>query len=368
MTDELHDFREAWLRETTRPSSDGQERAERAIRVLYLAHGRDTPPLAWFPSPAAAADELGGPRERRNVSTWRIAGQWPGESLARPFATALRGWLERQLPADVRVRGGAAMVSATYIERTLKFADVHPTPVLLERAHAEMRAYGELEIGFGRLTGSKLGEPEFRSGFYGDHLDWLAKYEFYREHAEVRFTPDASREFEAWLELVRCCSAFWPYERVVVISRPPRFAHFDPQWRLHHAAGPALEYEDSPHYFWHGTRVPASWIVEPSSVEAAQLLFWSSLEERRAGLEIVGWNRLLEQLSPVSIHRDADPTVGELLEARMPDGETLRFLKVRCGTGREFALSVPPSMRTAREANAWTYGLTQENYELEART
>ena len=63
-----------------------------------------------------------------------------------------------------------------------------------------------------------------------------------------------------------------------------------------------------------------------------------------------------------------DPTVGELLDARMPDGGTLRFLRVRCGTGREFALSVPPTMRTAREANAWTYGLTQETYELEART
>jgi hypothetical protein len=368
MSDELHDFREAWLRETTRPRGDGQERVERAIRVLYRALGRATPPMAWFPSPMAAADELGGPRQRQNVSAWRVGGQPPGESLARSFETAVRTALERQLPSDIRVRGGAAMVSAAYIERTLRFADVHPTPVLLQRAYAEMRIYGELDISFDPVWGLHLGEPEFRSGFYGAHLDWLARYAFCREHAEVRFTPDSSRQFEAWLELVRCCSAFWPYEGVVVVARPPSFAHFDAQWRLHHPSRPALEYSDGSHYFWRGTRVPASWIVDPSGVKAAHLLFWSSAEERRVGLEIVGWDRLLRQLSPESIDRDADPTVGELLEARMPDGETLRFLRVRCGTGREFVLSVPPTMRAAREANAWTYGLTQETYELEART
>jgi hypothetical protein len=368
MSDELHDFREAWLRETTEPSSDGQERAARAVRMLYQAHQRATPPIVWFPSPAAAADALGGPKERRNASAWRIAGQSPGASLSGAFEAELRSRLERQLPSEVRVRGGAAMVSAAYIERTLRFADVHPTSVLLQRAQAEMRTYRELDTAFDPVWGVSLGEPEFRSGFYGQHLDWLAKYAFYRECAQVRFTPDSSRQFEAWLELVRCCSAFWPYEGVVVISRAASVAHFDSQWRLHHPSSPAVEYLDGPHYFWHGTRVPGSWIVDPSGVEAAHLLFWSSAEERRAGIEVVGWNRLLQQLSPVSIQRDADPTVGELLDARMPDGETLRFLRVRCGTGREFALSVPPSMRTAREANAWTYGLTQESYELEART
>jgi hypothetical protein len=368
MSDELHDFREAWLRETTRAGGDDQERAERAVRRLYRAHQRATPAMVWFSSPAAAADELGGPRERRNVSTWRIAGQRPGESLARPFEAGLRTALDRQLPSDVRVRGGAAMVSAAYIERTLRFADVHPTPVLLQRAYAEMKTYGELDIACDPVWDHQLGEPEFRSGFYGKHLDWLAKFAFYRKHAEVRFTPDSSRQFDAWLELVRCCSAFWPYEGVVLVARPPSFAHFDPLWRLHHPSRPALEYSDGSHYFWHGTRVPASWIVDPSGVDAIHSLFWSSVEERRVGLEIVGWHRLLQQLSPELIDRDPDPTVGELLEARMPDGETLRFLKVRCGTGREFALSVPPTMRTAREANAWTYGLTQETYELEART
>jgi hypothetical protein len=42
-------------------------------------------------------------------------------------------------------------------------------------------------------------------------------------------------------------------------------------------------------------------------------------------------------------------------------------LRVRCGTGREFVLAVPPTVLSAREANAWTYGLSPEEYQLEAR-
>ena len=45
-----------------------------------------------------------------------------------------------------------------------------------------------------------------------------------------------------------------------------------------------------------------------------------------------------------------------------------RFLKVRCATGREFVLGVPLEMRTAREANAWTYQLHTDDYPLDVRT
>jgi hypothetical protein len=80
--------------------------------------------------------------------------------------------------------------------------------------------------------------------------------------------------------------------------------------------------------------------------------------------------------------------LGELLEVMLPpdrdytlswDGEfgpysqrlppsPARFLRVRCATGRDFVLSVPLQMRTALEANAWTYGMNPEDYQLEVRT
>ena len=91
---------------------------------------------------------------------------------------------------------------------------------------------------------------------------------------------------------------------------------------------------------------------------------------------------MLERLSPRTIDKDADPAIGELLEVQFPphphsdrfDNHTFitfepaRFLRVRCATGRTFVLAVPREMRTAREANAWTYGFGPDEFKLEART
>jgi hypothetical protein len=65
----------------------------------------------------------------------------------------------------------------------------------------------------------------------------------------------------------------------------------------------------------------------------------------------------LNELQAKVIDRDADPEIGELLEVEIPEIGTERFLKVLCGTGREFALPVPPDMKTALQANAWTFGV-----------
>ncbi len=83
---------------------------------------------------------------------------------------------------------------------------------------------------------------------------------------------------------------------------------------------------------------------------------WQNIEQRRAACEILGWNAILSALDAKTIDRDGDPQIGELVEVSIPDIGRERFLRVRCGTGREFALPVPPDMKTALQANAWTFG------------
>ena len=62
--------------------------------------------------------------------------------------------------------------------------------------------------------------------------------------------------------------------------------------------------------------------------------------------------------------------IGTLLEVDIPDIGREKFLRVLCGTGREFALPVPPDMKTALQANAWTFGMDDPNelLNLEIRT
>ena len=101
-----------------------------------------------------------------------------------------------------------------------------------------------------------------------------------------------------------------------------------------------------------------------------------NLELRRIACEMVGWDAIISKMRGATIDTDPDPEIGTLIRVRMPIPrawgppiyEDAMFLRVQCGTGRFFSLAVPPNMRTAREANAWTYGLTPEEYEPEVRT
>jgi hypothetical protein len=93
------------------------------------------------------------------------------------------------------------------------------------------------------------------------------------------------------------------------------------------------------------------------------------MEQRRAACEIVGWVNILRELNAKTIDKDDDPMVGELVRVDIPDIGEEQFLRVLCGTGREFALPVPPTMRTALEANAWSYDIPEDFIRnLEVRT
>jgi hypothetical protein len=66
---------------------------------------------------------------------------------------------------------------------------------------------------------------------------------------------------------------------------------------------------------------------------------------------------------------DEDAMVGNLLEVDIPDIGREKFLQVLCGTGRTFAIPVPPECKTALEANAWSYDISPDLLkDLEVRT
>ena len=93
-----------------------------------------------------------------------------------------------------------------------------------------------------------------------------------------------------------------------------------------------------------------------------------SASQRRCACEILGWNTILNELDAVSIDKNKNPMVGELLEVKIPDIGRERFLRVKCGTDREFALPVPPDMQSASQAQAWLNFTTEDMYLPKVRT
>ena len=207
----------------------------------------------------------------------------------------------------------------------------------------------------------------FNEMSYGCHdASWLSFYEFFRDEVGV----EECNKLNGLIELAKHCGWLSMYEDVVVFQDRPCSVHFDDQERLHSETDPAIEYSDGcAIYVWHGTRIPDEWITDKDSMKASDILKWENLEQRRCGCEIMGWHNILDELNAKVIDKDDDPQIGTLVEVNIPDIGKERFIRVLCGTGREFALPVPPDSKTALEANAWTYGVDPWVYKkLEVRT
>jgi len=174
---------------------------------------------------------------------------------------------------------------------------------------------------------------------------------------------------DAFITLCSAGAQWSPFEKICICSDRPTALTVDQDGRLHNETGPAIAYGDGFQlYYWHGTNVPREWIEDKATLEPQMALTWRNVEQRRAAVEIIGWGKILGALHPIIVDADPNPQIGMLLRCDLPDAPKQQFLTVLCGTGREFVLPVPPDVRTARAANAWTYGLNESDYQLEART
>ena len=200
---------------------------------------------------------------------------------------------------------------------------------------------------------------------YGPHdAYWLASYNFFEEQCGLSFP-----QVHPLIELAQHCGWWVPFREFCILQDRATELHMDQDNTLHREDGPAILYGDGlAVYSWHGQVVPDKWIEGRETLTAQEVLAADNTEIRRAGCEIIGWDRVLDSLDAKVID-ESIPLIGTLYEANLPDAGRSRFLKVKCGTGRNFVLPVPPDVKTALDANAWTYNIDRQKLlDLEVRT
>lgn len=191
---------------------------------------------------------------------------------------------------------------------------------------------------------------------------WLAFYEF-GEEIGVDYGEEISNKLKAYRQYAENCGVSYFYDEVALISDRPVKIKFDNDDRLHCEDGPAIQWKDGHSiYSWHGVKIPGEWIEDKENIDPSLCLTWENVEERRCLCEILGWINVLKQLNAKIIDEDKDPEIGTLVEVDIPEIGKARFIKVLCGTGREFAIPVAPEMKTALEAQASTWGLTVDEF------
>jgi len=199
--------------------------------------------------------------------------------------------------------------------------------------------------------------------FYGGSLyaSWGSFVTFFRDVMD--WENESLEDFKWGEELMYSCGWVWWHEDVCVIVDRPEIIKMDEENRLHCEDGPAIKYRDNwTVYSWRGTRIPREWIQDKENLDPTIALTWENVEQRRCAAEIIGWHRVLDKLNAVVIDEDGDPEIGTLVEVDIPDIGRERFLRVLCGTKREFALPVPPEMKTAIEAQAWTWNMDLKEF------
>lgn len=190
-----------------------------------------------------------------------------------------------------------------------------------------------------------------------------------------------------------------PYRDVCLVSERPAIIHRNARGRYHHRAAPALVYPDGfSLYAINGVFVDERIVMRPQEITRKEIEWEFNIEIRRFKIEQFGIDRYLldvedGQFSRASevvgcdsagiLYRRRDKMDEDILMVRVlnqtpePDGtlsreDAIEIFGMKAGKValdapegsrfKEYMIRVPPTMKTAREAVAWTFGLSGEDY------
>lgn len=157
------------------------------------------------------------------------------------------------------------------------------------------------------------------------------------------------------------------HEEFCIVSDFPEVLRVDENNLPHCEDGPSHRWRDGWElYHWHGVRVPAHWILSPESVGPAEVLATENVEERAAGIAIIGMAKMLDRLQHEIIDSDPDPMKGDLIKVRLPDlPDPAYYLSANCPRNGRIMEAVDPSEMdemTVRGAQAWRLGIPASEF------
>lgn len=197
---------------------------------------------------------------------------------------------------------------------------------------------------------------------------WVAFYLFARDHLGISYRRND--EFEYWVQLTQSSGWWWPYENVCIICERPTEIHWEEDTpadqlpRLHNTTGPAITFRDGHKvYCIRGIRVEERIIMAPETITTEEIDKQPNQELRRIMVEIYdgyhGLGSYIIDSGAVLIHEDR---YGKLYKKEMQGDEDMVMVRVEDATplpdgSREiYWIRVPPTMETAHQAVAWTFG------------
>jgi hypothetical protein len=153
--------------------------------------------------------------------------------------------------------------------------------------------------------------------------------------------------------------------KTLVFTSVGKFA-FDKDNRPHNESGPAVKYMNGEEeYYIDGVSVDKKTVIAPHKLNARDVILNRNQEAKRIMTERMGIQNFLKSAGARLLDkRERSNGNFELYRAEIENDEPMVMVKVICSsTSREYFLRVPPTMTSVDEAVAWTYGLTEVEYQ-----
>jgi len=388
---QTHSERERWIEIGTCTDPADRETSERVITGFYSRIRKKAPKFVWLDGPlscctqietlGAQGDQLSNQLSNQLRSQLRdqLWSQLNGK-LSNQFRNQL--WEQLRDPLESRLEGQLK----DQLRRQLKdqlWTQLNGKRKLSEQFRKQLweqfrnQLGNRLEGQFRNQLGSRLeGQLSVQAlknlalgWWFAQPSPWVSWHQVCRDVIRIEYDEQSNNLLDLWADLAKSSGWWFPLEDTCFMAERHEVIKFDAEKRLHCEVGPAILCRDGFEvYAWHGTRVPAEWIKEKDNIDPKMALTWENIEQRRCLAEILGWDQVLKQLRPTVVDQHSDPEIGVLLRVDLPEAPGEQFLKVACGTGRDFVLPVPPDVRTAQAAQDWMWDLETGQYNPEVRT
>ena len=307
--------------------------AEKAVQRLYECFGLVVPPIRWYGSPKALAEEI----QRLDVSP---------------------GLRRNNLYRDIESKFYKDDLDTISFEKWAELWTNIGEPIADELSDAIVRPLYRDLVNLLRLPMHSRRMPRlFDNGPTG-----LANEPYLGIMSYLHGVKGAWQERSKAVSLIRLKEIIgWHYldeDHVLLSERPTKLGR-DNDGRVHCEDGPAVVYPDGlSMWLWHGVTVPQVVIEAPEALDVRQALDETNVEVRRVMLTRIGAERLSKELTVVELDQDIDGTGMPRRLFSLDEIDDRKFVAYHCpSTGREYpAQPVPSEVNTCGEAVAWRFG------------
>ena len=199
-------------------------------------------------------------------------------------------------------------------------------------------------------------------------LLWCGWYD-YGKYIGIKFDEEKYNDFMNFTSEV---NFIIPYKNIAFISEKPIQINWDNNNMLHNDSDLAVKYSDGYGMAMvHGVKVPDYVVLEPNKITAKDIEAEGNAEVRRVKIDKYGQSRYLIDSGAKEIHRD---DWGVLYRKDVPDDEPIVMVKVvnttpePDGTFKDYFIRVPQETERAKQAVAWSFRKTEEEYLPEIQT